>query len=347
MPRSSWLAMKAAGTVTRISSACGRQNHALAPSESASFTSACSGQRPPARPVTWQACGAPPRADTSAAASCEIGEPDSGLSSAGAQGRWPILLAQQQGVAVWVEQLHLAAERVRRMSGTGDRHARPFQHADDGLDVVVEEVEQQRQSRDVHAAPVEAEQDRHPPCCMTDQAEASAVPEECSSEAEQPVEGAQNIDVADVGRATIDRARGIMSTPYAASTPAATSRGGPCSSYRRSLDQHLFGRDRMADTQLPSPPPLHLRRIGLRRPSRPGHQQRMPAFCGGASPEQHLKTQSTGPEPLSRPQVAARAWIRRWLDGRGFMVRSSPASGSGRRGRDRRGGLLFRLAGKR
>jgi hypothetical protein len=61
MPRSSWLAMKAAGTLTRMSSACGRQAHPLSPRESASFTSAWSGQRPPFRPVTWQACGAPPR----------------------------------------------------------------------------------------------------------------------------------------------------------------------------------------------------------------------------------------------------------------------------------------------
>jgi hypothetical protein len=40
MPRPSWLAMKAAGTVTRICSACVRQTHALSPRESASFTSA-------------------------------------------------------------------------------------------------------------------------------------------------------------------------------------------------------------------------------------------------------------------------------------------------------------------
>lgn len=71
-PRASWLAMKAAGTVTRISSACGRQNQALSPRESASFTSACSGQRPLSRLPAWQGCGAPPRAATSAAASYKM-----------------------------------------------------------------------------------------------------------------------------------------------------------------------------------------------------------------------------------------------------------------------------------
>jgi hypothetical protein len=44
-----------------MSSACGRQAHTLSPRESASFTSAWFGQRPPSRPVTWQAYGAPPR----------------------------------------------------------------------------------------------------------------------------------------------------------------------------------------------------------------------------------------------------------------------------------------------
>ena len=72
-----------------------------------------------------------------------------------------MLLAKQHGVAVWVEHLHLAAERVRRMPGANDRHARLLQHADGGLDVVVEEVEQQRQRREVQRGPGRGDQDRH------------------------------------------------------------------------------------------------------------------------------------------------------------------------------------------
>jgi hypothetical protein len=180
MPRSSWLAMKAAGTVTRISSACGRQAHTLSPRESASFTSAWFGAVP-----------AVPAGDPAGLQSGtsrghqrggfpQDGEPDEPFILSRSPGRRPLPLAQQHGVAVRVEHLDFAAERVRRMPGADDRHARLLEHADHGLDVVVEEVEQQWQRREVQRGPVAASRTDTPSYCRTDQAEASAVPEECS-----------------------------------------------------------------------------------------------------------------------------------------------------------------------
>jgi hypothetical protein len=63
-------------------------------------------------------------------------------SGAGAWGRGPFALAQQHSVAVGVDDLHFAAERVRGMAGPDHRDAGRGQNADDGFDVVVEEIKQ-------------------------------------------------------------------------------------------------------------------------------------------------------------------------------------------------------------
>jgi len=89
------------------------------------------------------------------------GEPDEPFVLGRHLGGRPLPLAQQHGVAVRVEHLHLTAKRVRRMPSTDDRYARPLQHADHGLDIVIEEVEQQRQRRDVQRKPGRGQQDRH------------------------------------------------------------------------------------------------------------------------------------------------------------------------------------------
>src|SRR5262249_57825031 len=69
IPRSSSLAMKAPGTVMRISSAWSRQAHTVSPPESASLTSACLGHGCRRGLFTWQAAVVPPLAATTAAAS--------------------------------------------------------------------------------------------------------------------------------------------------------------------------------------------------------------------------------------------------------------------------------------
>jgi hypothetical protein len=145
---SSWLAIEAAGTVTRISSACSRQAQPV-------FGGI--GQLHLGAPLARNAVKA---ADLAAGRARAAG-PDEvrGLFQEREMrgillflgrrlGGQALGLAEQDRVAVRVDELGLAAERVRRIAQVIGLRARPADRADQRVEVVHEEVEQQKALRE-------------------------------------------------------------------------------------------------------------------------------------------------------------------------------------------------------
>jgi hypothetical protein len=181
IPGSSWLARKAPGTVTRISSAWVRHAQTVCPLVSASFTSPWLGQAIWFMAVTWQVAVVPPRARDQGCGLFQQGEVRRGLLAGWcARRRRPLFLSQQHGVAVGIEHLGLAAQGVRGAAHPGDRHTGRGEGAEDGVKVFEEEVEQQRQARDVQRRPCRGQQDTVRPRCNADHAGVAAFPAECS-----------------------------------------------------------------------------------------------------------------------------------------------------------------------
>ena len=86
-------------------------------------------------------------------------EPGRGPGTGGRLGGGPGRLPEQHGVAVGVGYLHLAAERVRRVAHMINVEAGRAERGHDGIEILEEEVEQQRQPRDVERRPGRRQQD--------------------------------------------------------------------------------------------------------------------------------------------------------------------------------------------